>query len=701
MTTRRVLALFGVVAGALTGPLTGQCGGRDAPPPADEPAPKLTLEQLPPAMRLGVRVELARQQLAVIRTLVIVPDARAYLAAVGLWTINARFPVLLDDGSWEARENIARFSRAFSPASVVRWSAPAAFTLPPEPAARQMLIADAAARAWSAPNSAALNEQWATLRFVPPGAVIASTSDPAWTAALALAAARGQPIVWLDKPPGTGDVNGAMTLETFDAFDAKLVSALEQTGHPWKGLGEGIDAITLCLNMPGRVAMPGAANEAPGKPNPRDLFKAVPNEPLATTDLLGRATTGDRTERWAWCGQLFGTEAGAAYRAMSAVFLQTREAWLFNGYESTPPWNQFAPGEGAGLLKKAGWRVRVSDAPRQGADDFRDLAAGAWAQIGWNARKSNPSPAPPGRGGVRAGLVTATTSGMSESFDLRPGQALACDVPFLDVPSVVYFVHSWSATAPANRATIAGRWLERGAAAYIGSVHEPYLAAFVPPTGLVARMLAPAPLGAAARIEGSPPWRITVIGDPLTTFGPPAPANDAALPLADTRDVRAELADNLKARDFAPALWGLAFLGRDKDAARLAGALLRDNPEALGVAAALAAVGPVFRQADQPSLAPLVDKALDDAAALPALQDLAWQALAAAAPAVSERELSLLRRCLRTGNYAHDAETLAKLLRKAGGEAAARNFLADAARRAPSPGIREQIQALLTAPKKP
>ncbi|MFN0011948.1 MAG: hypothetical protein ACKVS8_09925 [Phycisphaerales bacterium] len=697
MTTRRVLTLAGLLAGALAIPGHGQ----DGPVPAEEPAPKLTLEQLPPAMRLGVRVELARQQLRVVRTLVIVPDARSYLAAVGSWSINARFPVLIDDGSWDARENIARFARGFSPTAVVRWSAPAALTLPPEAGARQAQIADAAARAWSAPNAAALNEHWATLGFVPPGAVIASTADPAWTGALALASARGQPIIWLEKPAGTGDVNGAMTLEVFDAWSASVAAALDQSGHSWQGLGEGIDAITLCLNMPGRTMVPAAAGGAAPKPNPRDLFKAVPGEPLATTDLLGRATTGDRTDRWAWCGQLLGTEAGAAYRAMSAIFLQTKEAWLFNGYESAAPWNQFAPGEGAGLLKKAGWKLRVSDAPKQGADDFRDWAAGGWANIGWNARKTSPSAEPLGRGGVHAGLITATTSGMSESFDLRPGQALACDVPFLDVPSVVYFVHSWSATAPGNRATIAGRWLERGAAAYVGSVHEPYLAAFVPPSGFVARMLAPSPLGAAARIEGSPPWRITVIGDPLTTLGPPAPTSEAQLPLADARDVQAELAEHLKTKDFATALWSLAFLGRDKDAARLASALLRDDPDAVSVQVALAAVGPAFRQTDQPLFAPLVERAVDDKGARPAVQDLVWHALAAAVPAVSERELTLLGRCLRNGNYKHDAERLAGILRKARGDAAAKNFLEDAARRAPSPGVREQMQVLLTGPKKP
>ncbi len=496
-------------------------------------------------------------------------------------------------------------------------------------------------------------------------------------------------------------MNSAAPLAAFDAFNEKVTAGVEATGYPWKGLGEGIDAITLCLNMAGRITVPpDPGAKAPEKPDPRNLFRAVPGEPLATTDLLGRNTGGSRIDRWAWGGQIFGTEAQAAYRAMCCVFVQSRDAWFFNGYESGPPWNQFAPGEGAGLLKKAGWSVRVTDASKQGASDFRDVASGGWTTIGTNARRGKAD-TEPGPGGVRAGLIAVATSGMSESFDLRPGQALSCDVPFLDVPSLVYFIHSWSATTPGYRETIAGRWLERGAAAYVGSIHEPYLAAFVPPSGFVARMLAPAPLGAAARQDGTPPWRITVIGDPLLTLGPPAPLSHAPLPLPGAHDVKADLAEQLNTKDYAGALWALAYLGRDKDAARLAAAVLSDDAARLTTPVALAAAGPLFRQVNLQALTPVLAAALADEGATPSLQDVAWHALGSAAAALSDADLRALERCVRQASYKRDTKELSSFIRKARGEGAAHAYLLEALNKAPNAGIRDQIQQLLNAAKKP
>ncbi len=703
---------------ALAAPATLN-GQAPASPPTDTP-PKLTLEQMPPALRLGVRTELARRQIPVIRTLVIVPDARSYAAALDTWRLPARFPILIDDGTWLARENIARFSRAFfspasgggagpadapAPARVVRWAAPDTFTLPGEPAPRRAMLADVAAHAWSAPSAAALKDHWATLNFVPPGAVVASTLDPAWTAGLALAAFRGQPLIWLDRPAAFGDINSAAPLAAFDDFNAALTTALDETGHPWRGTGDGIDAVTLCLNMSGRITAPPepGATGAPAKPDPRNLFKPVPGEPFATSDLLGRNTGGTRADRWAWCGQISGTEARAAYTAMCSLFLQGRAAWFFHGYEGGQPWNQYAPAEGAALLKKSDWSVRVNDLSRQGASDFRDLAAGGWAALGKAARTGKPAETHGngvgGVGGVRAALIAVTTSGLSENFDLRPGGALSGDVPLLDTPALVYFVHSWSAQNPANRATIAGRWLERGATAYVGSVHEPYLAAFVPPAAFAARLLGPLPLGAAARIDEAPPWRVAVLGDPLLTFGPAAPEATVPLPLPGAASEADALAGSLKAQDFAAALWSLAHLARDRDASRLAGALVRELPigALLDAGVAAAAAGPAFRTLDQPTLAAAISAGLARADAAPALRDMAWHGLASAAPGLSDGDLAALEAALREGSYKRDADELSRMIRKAKGDQPALDFLTRAATGAPNPAIRQQIDALISA----
>jgi len=53
---------------------------------------------------------------------VIVDSAEAAAEALRGWKGLRRFPVLIDDGTLLAAENIARFVRAFEPAKIVRWS---------------------------------------------------------------------------------------------------------------------------------------------------------------------------------------------------------------------------------------------------------------------------------------------------------------------------------------------------------------------------------------------------------------------------------------------------------------------------------------------------------------------------------------------------------------------------------------------------
>src|SRR5204862_39496 len=114
-----------------------------------------------------LRADSLRRGIPVIPVVAIVPDAASYVQAISTWSVSGpftaagtgsvgkgRFPVLIDDGSWRAREDIARFVRAFSPAKVVRWAAPAgggeqAGTWSPDPEKRKSIIESAAASAWN------------------------------------------------------------------------------------------------------------------------------------------------------------------------------------------------------------------------------------------------------------------------------------------------------------------------------------------------------------------------------------------------------------------------------------------------------------------------------------------------------------------------------------------------------------------------
>ena len=76
---------------------------------------------------------------------------------------------------------------------------------------------------------------------------------------------------------------------------------------------------------------------------------------------------------------------------------------------------------------------------------------------------------------------------------------------------------------PDDGKTVGGRWLERGVYAYVGSVDEPYLEAFVTPRLLTNRLQMLTPFLIAAREIAAPPWKITTIGDPLMTILKPTP----------------------------------------------------------------------------------------------------------------------------------------------------------------------------------
>ncbi|MCH7962188.1 MAG: hypothetical protein IIC49_07610, partial [Planctomycetes bacterium] len=479
---------------------------------------------LPPEVALGVRVESVRRRLPVVPVVVVVRDVRSYVAAIGGWSLDGRYPVLIDNGTSRAAEDIGRFVRAFEPDAVVTWNA----DIPGESWEVESAALEAVGRAWGVkgePSPEALRTAWEGLGFAPPGVVIANAQDGAWTAAVALAAGRGQPIIWL----GGLDqhVNRSATRSAVEALAMKIERACEQTGYAWREPGDAIDAVSLCLNFPVRYALSG-------------------KDEAALTDRIGRIDGG--TQRWAWAGQIFGNESQAAYRAMCGLFLPVRTAWLFDGYKPERPWSEFDMAPAADGLRAGGIETTLFDTPRQGERDWR-LAA------------SRP---------LGADLVLINSSGNRGFFDLRPGRCVPGDAPILERPTIVHMVHSWSAVAPGRAGTVAGRWLQRGAYAYAGSVQEPYLSAFVTNDLLVRRLLAPSPMGAAIRHPGAELWKITFLGDPLITFGPPATRVEQTPPLDDAQDMTRRLSRVLRQKRYADAARVLVMLGRDGDAGRLA-----------------------------------------------------------------------------------------------------------------------------------
>jgi hypothetical protein len=578
--------VFIFAAGAQTAQPEGGGGVGGAPAGSGVAAP------LPAPLMLGERLLRIQGAATVSDTVVIVGDAPSYLAAISAWSPTRRFPVLIDDGSERAREDIARFVRGFAARRVVRWSvkgaegevgekeAPPVVLDPPSFARLEASQAwGTVAGAWGMAvteekpaTEEAMAAHWRAKGHKPPGVVVVATGDRAWTAGVALAAGWGQPLIFAT--PAGGMVDHSWAPQQADALAAAVERACEASGWTWRGLGDEIEAVTLAMNVPSRIDKGG-------------------NEFLALTDRVGRLGTGLNAQaRWAWCGQVFGDAARGAYMAMCSLFLKPGGAWIFDGYPDTPPWNVYGGAKAAEVAGQVGLtEVEVISPPRGGAHD-------------WRLRVGSP---------VTAGLVMVNTKGNADFFDLEPGRCVPGDVPILGVPAALHMVHSWSLLFPGKRELLGGRWIDRGVYAYCGSVHEPFLSAFTPTPVAVGRLMSGAPVGAAWRLDQGPMWKITIIGDPLhVALGRPLrdsqePALGGETGSAPT-SVDAGLRGLLTGGEFERAFVAMALCGRDADIARLAAALLDDRERAATVdsRAALAAVYPAFRAGRGELIVPLM-----------------------------------------------------------------------------------------------
>lgn len=708
------------LASLLVSPLHAQ----EAPQPdqAASSAPnQRSIEQFPPQMRAGIRSELARRNLPVIPTLVLVSNTADYLNAIAGWSLKGRFPILIDDGSVESRENIAGFARGFKPTSVVRWSTPAPkpadatqpTTTPPAltPDHIKSLAHTAIARAWdfnaTDDQLAPLLEHWTQkLGLIPAGIVVADPNDPAWPSAVALAAGHGQPICWMDLPMGYRvGPDGLFQVTELDPIDTNIQKFAESTNLPWRDFGDAIDAVALCLNIASRGQIPGA--------KPYDMFTVSyrigrTGSPPAYTD-----------SRWASTSQIFGNESTSAYRAMCSLFLQPRRAWLFDGYENKEPFSNWDCTKASQYFEEAKFDVFLTDEPKNSGNVWRTMA-------------SRPIP---------AGVVMVNSSGERDDFNLQPGKLRSADTPFTDEPAMVYFVHSWSATLPASRSTVAGRWLDHGAYAYFGSAQEPYLQSFVNTPNVTGRILSSIPWAVATRYDEAinqvPVWKLSCFGDPLLTLGPPAAKARIELPLEGAINIQDALAPALKDNRFAEAISTLALLSRDEDAAKLAAALIEQKPDQFTPEAAAASIMPLFRTARADLLFKAYDVAITgrslpppsptgeapsprggegsndatppgDTAArslaqrskpVPATdtwRDALWLAAYPVLYTKSDRlMLESLKNALRVDNFERDCDELATAWTRAYSKASAAAMLTEVVTAAPTPDLKTKARVVL------
>lgn len=433
---------------------------RSNPPPVPQ---KIKLESW--QRRLGKQIITLRRAIPTANRVVLVPDTATFLTAIQQWNLQERYPILIEDERYTPL-----FLNQFQPQEIIRL-----------PAANPMLVQErkiamqkAVAAAWES-NETSLKKTWQELGWNPPGVVLTSAYDPASVAAVALAADRGQPLLFLDGY--FGEVNQTLSSRSWQHLNQEVNESVKSTGYDYQELGDTLDTITLVRALPVKYR----------NPKNQDI--------LAVTDGLGRHETG---ERYAIAGWIYGSPERAVYQAMSAIFLDKNSALLYDSYPKTDSWKSYHFEEySIQRLKKMGLQVTHIEHPEASGKTWQKITAQPW----------------------NYDLIFINSRGGKANFAVGNGDAFVEDIPQLNTPTAIHIIHSFSATTPADIDTIAGRWLDYGAYAYVGSVDEPYVTAFVPPQAVLARLSLQVPFLIASRYVDSPPWKITTIGDPLMVIG--------------------------------------------------------------------------------------------------------------------------------------------------------------------------------------
>ncbi len=212
--------------------------------------------------------------------------------------------------------------------------------------------------------------------------------------------------------------------------------------------------------------------------------------------------------------------------------------------------------------------------------------------------------------------------------------------------------------------------------------------------GLLARrLLAPAPIGAAARTTGEA-WKINVLGDPLYALGPGAPVFGGGVDFEGLRSGDAALRSALAARDFDEAGRLFVMLARDEAVIELARAVVGDEDEVVGSGLASAAVLAGVRKGDVRLVSSVWEFLTVEQREDPRLVNPVWQLGEPLLDSIDDARLvRILGRNVRDGRYERDATLVARATaRLAGGEAAVR-LLAVLMEGAPTEKVRQALAA--------
>jgi len=595
------------------------------------------IKEQDPARRAGMRASLLRRAQLIVPIVVIVENADSYLFAISNWEGMVRFPILWDDGTPNSHEDIARFVRAFNPEQVLRITGETDSPWVGDRDAKQRVFEDTLSMAvdesvgdWKKAFDALADRE-----LISPGMVVTDVTDPAWTAAIALCAGRIQPIAFVTKPTSPSVI--PISMLHADELERSIERAANLSGRSWDEVGDDIDAITLAMNT-GTMIKEGK---------------------LSLTDRLGRTEASGSGNRWAWCGQIIGTESRSVYQAMCSLFLSIDQGFVWDGYTSKQPWAQYDGTEAGKTLSSQSLDVEVHDQPKYTLND-------------WKLRMVRPIGEASVDDSSGALLMLMNSKGHSNVFDLPgsvDGQGKPGHLPMMNVPTALHIVHSFSLQRPIARTSVGGRFIERGVYVYAGSVDEPYLNAFVPTPSIARRLAGSLAFAAAIHFDDNQVWKITVLGDPLVTFGHAGQRIEGKIKVPGSIDLGERYKQRLKDKDYQGAIQDLALLGRDKDVARIAIALMGDQPELFTPKSAFGSIPALFRVGEYTKMIDAYERLDAYGKSHALMQDLLWLSspylLARTANDLSERSRieALLRSNIRSSQSIEDAESLAMAMR--------------------------------------
>ena len=632
------------------------------------------MDTIPWQVQLGVRVATAEAARPMVPIVVLVPDASTFAREVGRWSLQAQWPVLIEDAKMTPR-----FIRAFKPQAIYRVSA--ADPLPESVEEREKVLTDIAARSWGASEGEPAAEAYKRLNWKPPGVAITDVNDPAWTAALALSSARGLPLLFLDGD--YGPISKVLEAPETNELEERIQKLVSSTGYTWRSLGDDIDAVALCRKIPSRTNLP--KNAVANNPKPSRW-----SGPYAVTDALARI---DSDERWGFVGWIWGNEIRSAYMAMSSIFLPRNSLWFFDGYAQNASRKAYGMRKAEVAAKEFGFETLVLDG-NQG-----DLSS--WLKMIM--------------GGLNADVLFVNSSGQSRYFDLhKTSKGNTVDVPFLQKPLALAMIHSFSLKEPANINTIGGRFLDRGVYAYYGSVEEPFLSSFVPSEYYVRRIGGYVPFLLAGRMWDGPwskTWRLTAIGDPLMLVQPPARRKipiGKAPDIPFTSELRKDTEDAmnrfkvLRKEESRPTniddvIDRLVAIGRDDIAIQVWGTTRSDEESVDAAQAAQSALGPAFRTRS-------FDEFIRAYRLLPRnkqkgdAREMLWHLVGPRLGSLNDASLcALLISQVRNPNVAIDFKRLMPHLDRVLGAGAGRASVQRALETTTNAGVREQLQKLLNS----